>query len=100
MFGLRIRLFFSYSLYLVPMAIVAFLAVSEVGNAQVESFHLVTPGGMAVEPYVRLLLENRYSSAATGFLTGAIGLSWWLSRVEARRIERRLDAAAPRRRTH
>ena len=95
---LRLWTFLSYLLKIAPFAIVAFLAITAFGNDQVQNFHLDSPAGLAVEPYVRWRREERYSAVAGSVLTVSIGLAWYLTKQKSRQIDRLLDGSTRRRR--
>ena len=53
MLDIKLTYFVSALTRMAPYAIVAFLGISIFGSIQVENFHLNTPAGTAIEPYIR-----------------------------------------------
>jgi hypothetical protein len=98
MLEIRLAYFVSALTRMAPYAIVVFLGLSIFGSIQVENFHLNTPAGTAIEPYVRWILENRYAAIATSVLIGSVSLAWAYSARKAREFDSMLTAPIRRRR--
>ena len=100
MLQFRLAFFVTALVVITPFAALAYWAISLQGDAALANLSFSSPGAIAAEPFLRWAVENRYESAGTSIITGAISLAWYYSKMKNRELERVLVAIDKPRRRH